>query len=47
MQMEWVHRGHGLGLMPMHLLPQHLPKGVMLVADAIAKSVGAVIDQNT
>ncbi|MBB6409295.1 hypothetical protein [Mesorhizobium sangaii] len=70
MQMEWVRRGHGLGLMPMRLLRQHLPNGVMLVetsdldlsmhvvvmrlphihrltklADAIAKSVGAVIDR--
>ncbi|MFD2056318.1 LysR family transcriptional regulator substrate-binding protein [Mesorhizobium calcicola] len=70
MQMEWVRRGHGLGLMPMRLLRQHLPKGVMLVeagdfdlslqvivmrsphihrlakvADAVAKSVGAVINQ--
>lgn len=40
MPMERVRRGHGLGLMPMHLPRQHLPKGVMLVADASAKSVG-------
>lgn len=71
MQMEWVRRGHGLGLMPMRLLRQHLPRGVMLieagdldlsmqvvvmrsphihrltkVADAVAKSVGAVINHD-
>ena len=31
MQLEWVRRGHGLGLMPMRLLGKQLPKGVMIV----------------
>ena len=31
MQMEWVRRGHGLGLMPSRLASRGVPGGIMLV----------------
>ena len=31
MQMEWVRRGHGLGLMPLRLAARGLPDGLALV----------------
>lgn len=31
MQIEWIRRGHGLGLMPERLLRRHMPEGVVLV----------------
>jgi len=31
MQLEWVRRGHGVGLMPMRLFGKQLPIGVTLV----------------
>ena len=31
MQLEWVRRGHGVGLMPMRLFGKQLPQGVTLV----------------
>lgn len=31
MQMEWVRRGHGLGLMPLRLARRGLPDGLMIV----------------
>ncbi|MER9492761.1 MULTISPECIES: LysR family transcriptional regulator [unclassified Mesorhizobium] len=31
LQMEWVRRGHGLGLMPLRLARRRLPDGLMLV----------------
>jgi DNA-binding transcriptional LysR family regulator len=44
MQMEWVRRGHGLGLMPMRLLRQHMPEGVTLVeAEKLDLSMQVVV----
>lgn len=31
MQLEWVRRGHGVGLMPRRLFDKQLPQGVTLV----------------